>query len=134
MDDAEKDWFNAEYTTFGDRVAGAREALGMSQSDLSRRLGVKLKTIHAWEDDLSEPRSNKLMSLSGVLNVSIMWLLNGQGDGIVGPDVAQEITPDVSAVLTEIRALKGQLSKAADRLGVLERQLRTNLRADGIND
>ncbi|WP_039020129.1 helix-turn-helix domain-containing protein [Halocynthiibacter namhaensis] len=128
MDDAENDWFSAEYTTFGDRVVGAREALNMSQDELSRRLGVKLKTIRAWENDLSEPRSNKLMSLSGLLNVSIMWLLNGEGDGVGGPEDEQPLAQDVSDILTEIRDLKTQISKSADRLGRLEKTLRSILK------
>ena len=128
MDDAENDWFSAEYTTFGDRVVGAREALNLSQDELSRRLGVKLKTIRAWENDLSEPRSNKLMSLSGLLNVSIMWLLNGEGDGVGGPEDEQPLTQDVSDILTEIRDLKTQISKSADRLGRLEKTLRSILK------
>lgn len=129
MDDAENDWFSAEYTTFGDRVVGAREALGMSQDELSRRLGVKLKTIRAWENDLSEPRSNKLMSLSGLLNVSIMWLLNGEGDGVSAPEEQQALAPGVGEILTEIRDLKTQIGKSADRLGRLEKNLRSILKA-----
>lgn len=129
MDDAENDWFSAEYTTFGDRVAGAREALGMSQQDLSRRLGVKLKTIRAWENDISEPRSNKLMRLSGLLNVSIMFLLNGEGDGLEAPEDQQPLAPGVEEILTEIRDLKNQINQSADRLGRLEKNLRTILKA-----
>jgi len=129
MDDAENDWFSAEYTTFGDRVAGAREALGMSQQDLSRRLGVKLKTIRAWENDISEPRSNKLMRLSGLLNVSIMFLLNGEGDGLEAPEEQQPLAPGVEEILTEIRDLKNQINQSADRLGRLEKNLRTILKA-----
>ncbi len=129
MDDAENDWFSAEYTTFGDRVAGAREALGMTQQELSRRLGVKLKTIRAWENDISEPRSNKILRLSGLLNVSIMFLLNGEGDGLEAPEDQQSLAPGVEEILTEIRDLKNQISQSADRLGRLEKNLRTILKA-----
>ncbi|MBI1492489.1 MULTISPECIES: helix-turn-helix domain-containing protein [Rhodobacterales] len=129
MDDAENDWFSAEYTTFGDRVAGAREALGMTQQELSRRLGVKLKTIRAWENDISEPRSNKIMRLSGLLNVSIMFLLNGEGDGLEAPEEQTALAPGVEEILTEIRDLKTQINQSADRLGRLEKNLRTILKA-----
>ena len=79
-------WYSEDAATFGDRVAGAREAINMSQEELARRLGVKLKTVHGWENDMSEPRANKLQMLAGVLNVSIMWLINGEGEGVDGPD------------------------------------------------
>ena len=70
-------WYDPEATTFGDRMTGAREASGLSQSELAKRLGVKVKTIRAWENDQSEPRANKLQMLAGLLGVSIMWLLSG---------------------------------------------------------
>jgi len=121
-------WYSNEAATFGDRVAAGRETLGLGQSDLARKLGVKLKTIQAWEDDLSEPRANKLQMLSGVLNVSLMWLLNGEGDGITDPDQHPELAGDISALLTELRLLKGTIGQAADRLGGLEKRLRRALR------
>ena len=53
----------------------------MSQSKLAKRLGVKLKTLKGWENDVSEPRANKLSMMAGMLNVSLLWLLSGEGDG-----------------------------------------------------
>ena len=38
-----EDWFGPDAATFGDRVAGAREAAGMTQAQLARRLGVPLR-------------------------------------------------------------------------------------------
>ena len=63
------DWYGPDAATFGDRIAAAREAAGMGQEKLARRLGVKLKTLHGWENDLAEPRANKLQMLAGLLNV-----------------------------------------------------------------
>lgn len=122
------DWYSNEIATFGDRVAGAREALGLSQADLARRLGVKLRTVRGWEDDLSEPRANKLQMLAGLLNVSIMWLLNGEGDGLDAPAEEAMLPADVRAMLTEIRQVKTEMSAMADRLGLLEKRLRATLK------
>jgi transcriptional regulator with XRE-family HTH domain len=122
------DWYSNEIATFGDRVAGAREALGLSQADLARRLGVKLRTVRGWEDDLSEPRANKLQMLAGLLNVSIMWLLNGEGDGLDAPGEEAMLPSDVRAMLTEIRQVKAEMSAMADRLGLLEKRLRATLK------
>jgi len=121
------DWFDPDATTFGDRLAGAREAAGMTQKDMAQRLGVKLKTLKSWEDDLSEPRANKLSMISGLLNVSLPWLLSGQGDGPDGPDAEGDGAQDVSALFTEIRDLRAQITSSADRLGRLEKTLRTTL-------
>ena len=80
MNDDIKDWYGPETATFGDRLAAARENAGMTQAQLARRLGVRKATLTGWEDDLSEPRANKLQMMAGLLNVSIMWLLNGLSD------------------------------------------------------
>lgn len=125
------DWYSNEIATFGDRVAGAREALGLSQPELAKRLGVKLKTVRAWENDLSEPRANKLQMLAGILNVSIMWLLNGEGDGLDAPSEEAILPADVRAMLTEIRQVKTEMSAMADRLGLLEKRLRATLKEGG---
>lgn len=120
-------WYSNEAATFGDRVAAARDAMALSQADLARKLGVKLKTVQGWEDDLSEPRANKLQMLSGVLNVSLMWLLNGEGEGVAPPGDATEIPHDITAILAEIRQIRGEMTRAAERLARAEKQLRRAL-------
>jgi len=65
--------------TLGERICKARDASGLSTAQLARRLGIKTGTLHSWESDRSEPRSNKLVLLAGVLNVSPTWLLVGRG-------------------------------------------------------
>ncbi|MBS9715989.1 multiprotein-bridging factor 1 family protein [Pseudohalocynthiibacter aestuariivivens] len=128
MSIAETNWYSEESATLGDRIAGAREMAGTSQEDLSKRLGVKLKTIRAWEQDLSEPRANKIQMLAGMLNVSIMWLMNGEGDGVEAPVDEVYLTADVNDLLTEMRQMKTQISQTAERLGHLEKRLRTALK------
>jgi len=123
-------WYSEESATFGDRMAGAREAVGLSQETLAKRLGVKLKTIRAWENDLSEPRANKLQMLAGLLNVSLMWLLTGEGDGLDGPGEGTELPEDLRAVLTDMRQLKIEMGKMGERLGRLEKRLRATLKEE----
>ncbi|WP_163846706.1 helix-turn-helix domain-containing protein [Pseudooceanicola aestuarii] len=126
------DWFAAENATFGDRIEAAREAAGMTQTQLARRLGIKLNTLRSWEQDLSEPRANKLSTMAGLLNVSLTWLLNGEGDGVTPPHDETVLPPDVTANLNEIRELRTQMVTLTDRLGVLEKRLRTMLKDPGI--
>ena len=128
MDTAEDydatDWYGAETATFGDRVAGAREALGIGQPELARRLGVKVKTLRDWENDLAEPRANKLQMLAGMLGVSIMWLLNGEGDGIEPPHGQGETHDTIRDLLLELRSVRNEIDRGADRLGRIEKRLR----------
>ena len=120
-------WFSDETATIGDRIAGAREASGLSQSEMARKLGVKVKTIRGWENDLTEPRANKLQMLSGLLNVSLMWLLNGEGQGVDAPVDEQPITKDVQELLLELREIRVDMDAAAERLARTEKRLRTVL-------
>ncbi len=122
-------WYSNESATFGDRLTAAREALGMSQQDLSRHLGIKLKTLSAWENDMTEPRANRLSMLAGVLNVSLVWLLNGEGEGLPEPGDGP-MPEEVSGLLTELRQLKGDLKKAADKLSGVEKRLQKALRSN----
>jgi len=120
-------WYSNENATFGDRLAAARDALGLTQAELAKRIGVKLKTLQGWEDDFSEPRANKLSMLAGVLNVSLVWLLNGEGAGVPEPD-GYSMPREISELLTEIRQLRGTLSRTAERLGSVEKRLHIALK------
>lgn len=124
----EAGWYDPETSTFGDRLAGAREAAGMTQPELAKRLGVKLSTLRGWEDDLSEPRANKLQMMAGLLNVSLTWLLNGVGDGIAAPSDNDDVTRDVAGILNEMRDLRTQMGQLGDRLGLLEKRLRQKMK------
>jgi transcriptional regulator with XRE-family HTH domain len=100
----------------------------MSQAELAKRLGVKLKTLKGWENDLSEPRANKLSMMAGLLNVSLLWLLSGEGDGPDAPGEEGELSRDVTEMLTEIRDIRTHMAQYVDRLGRLEKTLRSKLK------
>lgn len=131
--DADSAYFSEETATFGDRLAAARRAAGLKQESLSRNLGIKLKTLLSWEDNVSEPRANKLQMIAGVLNVSIIWLLTGEGEGVKDPwreDVeAPAATPDLAEAVAEIRAVRAANRALGERLLKLERLLADSRRA-----
>jgi len=122
-------WYGPDAATFGARVAAPREAAGMTQDQLAKRMGIKLKTLRAWEQDLSEPRANRRSMMAGMLNVSIMWLLNGEGEGLDAPADITELPVDVADILTEMRELRTQLKGQVERLARLEKKLRLKLKA-----
>lgn len=122
--DAGTDWYGPDAATFGDRVAAARDAAGLSQKDLARRLGVRTSTLRNWEEDLSEPRANRLSMMAGILNVSIMWLINGEGEGMQAPPEELEVDGDIRAILTELRELRTDLKARSEHAGRLEKRLR----------
>ena len=112
--------------TFGDRLALARESQNLTQEHLARRLGLQGQTIRNWEFDRSEPRANRLQMVAGFLNVSMIWLLTGEGAGGPAPrgEGARAVSAELSGLLGEIRDIRLSNVKANDRLAKLERRLR----------
>ncbi len=130
MDDQMQDeatWFDAETSTFGDRVTGAREAAKLEQAELAKRLGVKLKTIQAWENDQSEPRANRLGMMAGILGVSMMWLLAGRGEGLDGAELEEPLDGDLEKILIDLRQMRQEQSSLSERMGRIEKRLRIAL-------
>ncbi|TVP71805.1 MAG: XRE family transcriptional regulator [Rhodobacteraceae bacterium] len=121
---ASTDWYSGDHATFGDRLTAAREAQGLDQATLARRLGVKLKTIEGWENDSSEPRANKLQMVAGLLNVSIRWLLTGEGEGLSEPATEEELAADAAALLADLRNMRQQMTQMTTRIGRAEKRLR----------
>ena len=124
-------WYDAKSTTFGDRLTGAREAANLSHGDLARRLGVKTKTVQGWENDQNEPRANKLQMLAGILGVSIMWLLTGEGDGVDAPEDFREVPDDVARLLGELRRMRLDQARLAEGMARVEKRLRLALSEAG---
>ena len=122
-------WFSDEAATFGDRLAGAREAAGHTQDTLAKQLGVEVTSVDAWENDLRGPRANRLQMLSGMLGVSLVWLLTGEGEGPEEPTEVLTDDADIASVLKQMRVLRAEMSRAAQDMGRLEKKLRLMLRA-----
>lgn len=108
--------------TLGDRIEVARSAKDMSRQDLADRLGVKKSTIKKWENDQSEPRSNRLYMMAGVLDCNVMWLLNGEGDA---PVQTEELDEDVKIqnIKVELKTMNREVEKIAKRMRQLEQML-----------
>ncbi|MCI5109408.1 MAG: helix-turn-helix domain-containing protein [Marivita sp.] len=123
MTETDQNWYAAEIATFGDRMTAAREAAGMTQESLAKRLGVKKSTLRNWENDVAEPRANRLSMLAGMLNVSMMWLINGEGEGVDGPD-SEPAPTELNDIILEIREMKSDLHAKAEQLARLEKRLR----------
>lgn len=122
-----QDYYSDDAATFGDRLAAARETVNLSQAQLASRAGVRLSTLQNWEGDRSEPRANKLQMLAGILNVSMIWLLTGQGEGGVSPDEQDDL--ELKGVLAELREIRVAQGRLLDRLARLEKRIRQSGRA-----
>ena len=106
--------------TLGGRIVTAREAQNLTTSQLARRMGVASTTMRDWEAGRSEPRSNKLLTLAGVLNVSPSWLLTGLGERPA--DTLSET--ELEHMRHSIQRIRDQASLIVTELDELEERLK----------
>lgn len=106
--------------TLGGRIVYAREAQGLTTAELALRLGIKTETLQSWETDRAEPRSNRLITLAGMINVSPTWLLVGAGPS---PDDALSAS-DVAALSQSVARLRKQVEAIVDELDRLDECLK----------
>lgn len=102
--------------TLGERICMARDGMDLSTAQLARRLGIKTSTLQGWESDRSEPRSNKLILLAGVLNVSPTWLLVGRGAAPVQDDAAPADVDSMRLALDRVHRQALALAQEIERL------------------
>ncbi|MEM0900883.1 MAG: helix-turn-helix domain-containing protein [Pseudomonadota bacterium] len=105
--------------TMGGRLVAAREAMGFTTAQFARQLGIKSSTLQNWENDRAEPRSNKLIMLAGMLNVSPTWILTGRGESPTtvdgGPDIA-ELRHELLDMRARCKRLLDQIDRAVNSL------------------
>ena len=125
-------WYTDDHATLGDRLAAGREAARMTQGQLAQRLGVRVKTLRDWENDVSEPRANRLQMLAALLGVSLRWLLTGEGDDVTPPGEEPEAAnPALQSALAELRSLRAEILGMGERMGRLEKVLKAQLGGAG---
>lgn len=115
---------NTISTTMGSRIEQARGDKGWTVRQLATRIAVKPATLESWERDRSAPRANKLVTLAGLLNVPVMWLLEGESNDAAKPEtqlfsetatIAQKLER-ATAMQHELAALLIDLSADVTRL------------------
>ena len=117
-------WYSDDKATLGDRIHAARDAAGLSVEKMARKLGLRAKTVTAWEHDEREPRANQLRMVAGLTGMSLIWLLTGEGDQpqeAAGAEAGRGgAEGDRATALTELRAVRHALDDATRRLARLE--------------
>lgn len=88
----------------------------MSVKQLAWRLGVKISTINAWESDRSQPGAHRLNMLSGLLGVSLSWVLHGVGIAPVETDDHGETLEALGSQLDKLRNLHTETGHLIRRL------------------
>ena len=105
--------------TFGGRIIRAREAANLSTAQLARRTGVLTETMQAWESDRLLPRTNQIVRLSGLLNVSPTWLLMERGES---PSDGMDES-EIASLQRTLGQLRGTLLTVIGGLERIEKRL-----------
>jgi len=116
--------FDETVSTFGDRLAAARSASGMSVENLASKLGVEVSTLENWESNKDEPRANRIQTISGLLNVSVIWLITGESNGTTNVEQGYQRPEVVNETLGVISEVKASLLAALDRIEQLEKRIK----------
>ena len=113
-------------STTGERIAKARNDLGLSIEEVAGRAGVRAATVEKWEAGRVEPRPNKLLQLAGVLEVSLLWLMTGVAaedeDRVVDFDPLARLDHKLERALALQAESSRVLSEIADELAGLRRR------------
>ena len=93
--------------TIGSRIASKRKALGMTQEDLAKALGVSSQAVSKWENDLSCPDISLLPQLAKVLNCTTDAILSGKEDVVQIVPEAQRKNPDELVLRIKVLSADG---------------------------
>ncbi len=67
-----------EFNSLGSRLAYARSARGLRQTDVARHLGIRHSIqVSKWENDEHAPNAKTLAKLADLYQVGVAWLVNG---------------------------------------------------------
>lgn len=105
--------------TFGGRFLRAREVAGLSVKDVASRLSVNIATVDGWQNDRSVPSARRMATLSGLVGVSLSWLLHGVGPA---PQEDRQDSDD-QALADQLDRLKLLQSDVADVIGKIEKHI-----------
>ena len=112
-----------EIQSLGGRILNSRKKAGLSLHMTANLLGVRPKTLQAWENDQSEPRVNKLVSLSGILGVSPTYFLAEEGND--GENIVtisgrnQKIMELLNREVELVKAMQKQQTKSIKKIELL---------------
>jgi len=117
-------------STIGSRINKARKQLGLSHNELAHRGGVKAKTLDNWLEDRSAPRADKLMRLSGVLQVPLVWLLSGKMPDGADLDPVAPATTTLARRVERATAMQQELADLLAEISADIARLQRDLKSD----
>ncbi|MBR2890233.1 MAG: helix-turn-helix domain-containing protein [Oscillospiraceae bacterium] len=106
--------------TIGSRIAAKRKALGMTQEDLAKILGVSSQAVSKWENDVSCPDITLLPQLANALNCTTDALLSGKEDQVRLVPEAQRKNPEDLVLRIKVLSAHGDKVRVNLPFGLLK--------------
>lgn len=91
-----------------ENIKSIRKSRGLSQEELAIKLNVVRQTISKWEQGLSVPDSEMLVSISEVLETPVSTLL--------GENISESKVDDLKAISEKLEIINLQLSKRKESI------------------
>ncbi|MEV9640474.1 helix-turn-helix domain-containing protein [Mammaliicoccus sciuri] len=66
--------------TLGERLRIARDKKGLKQTQVKERTNINNKTLSGYENNVSQPDGETLVTLAELYEVTFEWLLTGKGE------------------------------------------------------
>ena len=86
-----------------DNIKRIRKSKGLSQEELAIKLNIVRQTVSKWENGLSVPDSDMLITLADELDTSVSVLL--------GETVTESMTDDLKVISKKLEVINLQLAK-----------------------
>lgn len=94
-----------------DRIKFLREQMQLTQTDLSKRLGITRSSVNAWEMGISTPSTQYIVELAEIFSVSTDYLLNISTSATVSVQGLTEDDVDlVYGLITHLRKKNAERS------------------------
>jgi transcriptional regulator with XRE-family HTH domain len=115
--------YRAQDDTLGGRVSLARESALLSIEEAACQLGVTAKTWTDWECDRASPESYHMTPITGVLRVSLQWMVAGEGTGptpFVSASDVDELARELQVATVDAICAQNRVQQLLRRLQELD--------------
>lgn len=103
-----------EYAFLGQQLASAREALGLSQAEASKLIGISQGTYSGYETGTRRIRLPMLQQIAKAYDVTVDWLI-GTSTGLGVADF-DSLSEDERNLILKYRAASPSIKEAIDKL------------------
>lgn len=89
---------------FSERLKGLRKNMGITQSDLAKKLSLTRASVNAWEMGLSVPSTPFIVELARLFHVSTDYLLGLDNNITISTDTLSD--KEIAVIMNMIDCLK----------------------------